>query len=210
MPSITRRGRRANHRASAEERILATAERLLSEGTSFTELGMQRIAAEAGVARSTLYGHFPDKSHLLTRMASKIVGMSFAAAGTWTPDGPDGGPDGFFKLFQTIIGIYREHSAVLAALDEVSAYDTVVAEYWDGLLGQFIANAERILDGEQRAGRAPASMNIAVASRLSVLGGHRFMVRHVAVDDGSGDEDAARELASTWWYGMLRRPSDHS
>jgi len=63
-----------------------------------------------------------------------------------------------------------------------------------------------VLVGEQRAGRAPASIDAAMASRLNVLGGHRFIVRHVATDDGSGDESAARELASTWWYGILRRP----
>ena len=206
MPSITRRSPSAGRRVSAEERILATAERLLAEGVSFTELGLQRIAAEAGVARSTLYGHFPDKSHLLTRLADKIVGTSFAAIDPWSPAAPDGGLDGFIEFFHLVIANYREHAAVLAALDEVSAYDAFVAEYWDSRLGQFVERAEQVLVGEQRAGRAPASIDAAMASRLNVLGGHRFIVRHVATDDGSGDESAARELASTWWYGILRRP----
>jgi AcrR family transcriptional regulator len=207
MPSITRRNGRASHRASAEERILATTQRLLAAGTSFTELGLQRIAAEAGVARSTLYGHFPDKSHLLTRLAGNMVGASFAAIAPWTPDGPDGGLDGFIKLFRQVIRVYREHAAVLTALDEVSAYDAFVAEYWQSRLGQFVENAERVLISEQRAGRAPASIDAAMASRLNVLGGHRFIACHVATDDGSGDDSAARELASTWWYGILRRPA---
>lgn len=54
MRSITWRSRPEGNRASVEERILAATERLLAEGTSFTGLGMQRIAAEAGIARSTL------------------------------------------------------------------------------------------------------------------------------------------------------------
>jgi TetR/AcrR family transcriptional regulator, ethionamide resistance regulator len=206
MPSITRRSGSVGRRPSAEERILATAERLLAEGVSFTELGLQRIAAEAGVARSTLYGHFPDKSHLLTRLADKIVGTSFAAIEPWAPDAPDGGLDGFIKFFRLVIANYRAHAAVLAALDEVSAYDAFVARYWDSRLGQFVERAEQVLVAEQRAGRAPASIDAAMASRLNVLGGHRFIVRHVATDDGSGDDSAARELASTWWYGILRRP----
>src|SRR5258707_4248929 len=98
MPSITRRSAPASSRASAEERILATTERLLAEGTSFTDLGLQRIAAEAGGARSTLYGHFPDKSHLLTRLASKLVDASFATVFPWTPHGPQGGLHGSVEL----------------------------------------------------------------------------------------------------------------
>ena len=206
MPSITRRSAPAGSRASGEERILATTEQLLVAGASFTELGLQRIAAAAGVARSTLYGHFPDKSHLLTRLADRVVGESFAVVGSWAPDGPGGGLDGFTALFRQVIAIYREHAAVLAALDEVSAYDAFVRQYWESRLGQFAAYAERVLAGEQHAGRAAASMSAGTASRLNVFGGHRFISWHVATDDGSGDESAARELASTWWYGMLRRP----
>lgn len=205
MPSITRRGGRAG-RASPEARILATARRLLAEGTSFTELGLQRIAAEAGVARSTLYSYFPDKSHLLIRLAEAMLGMSFEVVAPWEPAGPDGGLDGFVQVFRQVIGIYREHAAVLVALDEVSAYDASVAEYWESRLNLFVANAEKLIIGEQRAGRAAASIDVAMASRLCVFGGHRFMVRHVATHDASGDASAARELACTWWYGMLRRP----
>jgi len=206
MPSITRHSAPTSSRATAEERILATTERLLAEGASFTELGLQRIAAAAGVARSTLYVYFPDKSHLLTRLADRVIGASFAIVGSWAPDGPGGGLDGFAALFRHVIAIYRKHAAVLAALDEASAYDTFVREYWESRLAQFVANAERVLAAEQRAGRAAAGIDAAMASRLSVLGGHRFITCHVAANDGSGDESAARELAGTWWYGMLRRP----
>lgn len=206
MPSITRRSAPAGSRASAEERILTTTERLLAEGTSYTELGLQRVAAEAGVARSTLYGHFPDKSRLLTRLAERAVRASFAVAGSWEPDGPDGGLDGFTALFRQVIAIHRQHAAVLAALDEVSAYDPFVRKFRDSWLDQFIAHAERVLIAEQHAGRAAADVDAAMASRLNVLGGHRFISTHVASDDGSGDESAARELAGTWWYGILRRP----
>ncbi|MEU6204148.1 helix-turn-helix domain-containing protein, partial [Micromonospora musae] len=62
MPSITRRrSAAADRRLPVEAQILAATERLLGEGESFTELGVQRIAREAGVARSTFYMHFADK-----------------------------------------------------------------------------------------------------------------------------------------------------
>jgi TetR/AcrR family transcriptional regulator, ethionamide resistance regulator len=208
MRSITRRGgARADQRASVEERILATTERLLTEGASFTELGLQRIAAEAGVARSTLYTYFPDKPHLLTRLASDVVDTSFAAIAPWQPVGPGGGLDGYIRLFSQVIANYRQHAAVVKALDETSAYDASVAEYWASRFNLFLENGERMVRDEQRAGRTPATLDAAMVTRLCVLGGHRFIVQHVATDDGSGDAVAARELASTWWYGIFRRPA---
>ena len=209
MPSITRRGSgRTDRQASAEARILATTERLLIEGTTFTELGLQRIALEAGVARSTLYGHFPDKAHLLMRLAGQMTDASFATIASWQPVGPGGDLAGFIELFDRAIAIYRQHAPLLRALDEVSAYDRSVARYWDDLLNRFVQYSERMIRDEQRAGRTPASVDAATASRLNVLGGHRFMVHHVLTCDSSQDASAARELARVWWYGILRRPGD--
>jgi hypothetical protein len=67
---------------------------------------------------------------------------------------------------------------VLRALDEVSAYDRFVADYWDSRLSQFIENAERVLVAEQRAGRAPASIDTAMASRLKACSGRSLVNCH--------------------------------
>jgi AcrR family transcriptional regulator len=62
MPSITRRTRSgAERRAEVESRLLGATVRLLAGGESITELGVQRIAAEAGVARSSFYVHSPTR-----------------------------------------------------------------------------------------------------------------------------------------------------
>src|SRR5689334_14867172 len=89
MPSITRRRNAGPGRpSSAEADILAAARRLLIDGAAFTELGVQQISTEAGVARSTFYSHFRDKTELLVRLAADLTTSSFGVTSSWTP--PDG------------------------------------------------------------------------------------------------------------------------
>jgi len=51
-------------RPSKREQLLATAERLFYE-EGFHATGVDRVIAEAGVARMTLYNHFPSKEALI-------------------------------------------------------------------------------------------------------------------------------------------------
>ncbi|MGI5150424.1 TetR/AcrR family transcriptional regulator [Plantactinospora sp. CA-294935] len=210
MPSITRR--RApdpDRRASVEAQVLAATERLLVEGASFTELGVQRIAATAGVARSTFYTHFRDKSELLTRLAGTMQTAGFDIASAWRPeDGVDALADAFLR----ILGIHRRYAAVINAVNEVAAYDPAVREFWRGGLVRFLDNTVTIIGEEQRAGRAPADLDVLSASRVIVAGGETAIIDHVASSggDASGDASFARELALIWWHGVYRRPATTS
>ncbi|MBM7492124.1 AcrR family transcriptional regulator [Micromonospora luteifusca] len=210
MPSITRR-RPSNPdgRAAVEARVLAATERLLQEGVRFTDLGVQRIAAEAGVARSTFYTHFRDKSELLMRLAGTMRESSFDRTGDWDPAGPGDPLAALTEVFSDVIRIYRTYAPVLAAISEVAAYDEVVREYWAAGLEQFVARTVEKMLVEQQAGRTPASLDAETASRLIVYGGDRFLADHVSTTspDPDADATAARELASTWWYGAYRRPA---
>src|SRR5262245_25985386 len=72
MPSITRNRNPEERRAALDERVLAVVERLLAEGLRYTEISVARILQEAGIARSTFYVHFRDKTDLLSRLAGTL------------------------------------------------------------------------------------------------------------------------------------------
>ncbi|MBM0205920.1 TetR/AcrR family transcriptional regulator [Micromonospora sp. STR1s_5] len=210
MPSITRRRpRHPGGRAAVEARVLAATERLLKEGIRFTDLGVQRIAAEAGVARSTFYTHFRDKTELLMRLAGTMRESSFDRTGGWEPGGPGDPLARLTEVFADVIRIYRTYAPVLAAVSEVAAYDEVVREYWAAGLEQFVTRTEDALRVEQQAGRTPVDLDVTAASRLIVVGGDRFLADHVSTTSADPETDAAaaRELAATWWYGAYRRPA---
>jgi AcrR family transcriptional regulator len=204
MPSITRRSTAAVGRpATAEAEILAATQRLLDGGATFTEIGVQQIRTEAGVARSTFYSHFRDKTELLLRLATELLGSSLDITSAWEPAD---GLDGLTEAFTEVVALYREQASVRRALAEVAAYDPAVRRFWADGIDRFTTRTLALLRAEQEAGLTPADVDLAGATRLIVLGGETALVEHVSTADPSGDAAFARELARTWWYGIYRRP----
>ncbi|RKR89665.1 TetR family transcriptional regulator [Micromonospora pisi] len=203
MPSITRRATDPGRRASVEAQILAATERLLAGGASFTELGVQRIAAEAGVARSTFYTHFRDKSELLVRLAHTMRTIGYDTGTIWKPSD---GLDVLIDVFQRIVRVYREYAAVLAAINEVAAYDATVRDFWIAGHSRFIEHTAQVLTAERDSNRIP-DLHVSYAAQVIVIGGDRAITEYVATTpgDSSGDDAFGEELAKIWWYGAYQR-----
>ncbi|WP_433378424.1 TetR/AcrR family transcriptional regulator [Actinoplanes sp. CA-142083] len=204
MPSVTRRSSGgATRRAAAEAKILAATEALLAGGAGFTELGIQRLAAAAGVARSTFYLHFPDKTALLLRL---IDGLADGAFDLISAAPPVEGLPGMVEAMVRDLAYYRERRHLLAAVLEVTAYDAVAREYWEGQLQRFVDQAELWLRAEQGAGRTAPSLDPPTAARVFVWGGFQVLARQVLTGPAAHDDMVAREIAELEWYGAFRRP----
>jgi AcrR family transcriptional regulator len=206
MASVTRRRSTAERPTSAEAQVLAAVERLLGEGTRFTEISVQEIADAADIARSTFYAHFRDKTQVLSRLAETIKYRLVGMAEAWDPSGPHGGPDGFQDFFEKVITAHRQNFAVLTAIREIGGYDPSVSEFYTANLERADASVLHTLLSEQGAGRTPGDVDPTAASRVIVWGGEQAILQHIKVDNGSGDKALARELARIWWYGAYRRP----
>jgi len=170
----------------------------------YDAISVKEILDRADVGRSTFYTHFRDKADLLMRLATTMVAASFDVASAWEPtDGAEGLADTFLR----VIGVYREHIGVVRAVAEVGGYDATVRAFWHDRLDRFRDRTIAVLREEQDAGRSPASVSLASAAQIIVMGGERAIFDHVT-DAGSNDDASfARELALTWWYGVYRRPA---
>jgi AcrR family transcriptional regulator len=208
MPSITRRPSSEQQRQTAtESQVAAAVERLLSNGASFTELGVRQILDEAGIARSTFYAHYRDKTDLLLRLAGDMRRNAFGIVLAYHVGDHDAdGVEGLAKSMLGVIQYYREHALLLRAINEVASYDSVVRDFWNAELARFVDACVATLAAEKAAGRAPADLDEITASELIIRGGDRAIFDHVASDDGGRDEQVARELALIQWYGAFRRP----
>jgi AcrR family transcriptional regulator len=209
MPSITRTPSRSiERREAAEARVFAAVEKLLGEGLRYTEISVQQIITEAGLARSTFYGHFRDKSDLLARLAASLKESFFHTAGQWDPANPDERLASLVRVFEDVLRRHRENRVLLAAITETAAYDPAVSDFYAADLGAFEARTIEDLVRCQAAGLTDPSIEPAAMSRIVIFGGEQAIVHHIATDPGSGDAAFARQLAEVWWYGAFRRPPD--
>lgn len=206
MPSVTRSpaaARRAG-RAAVEAQVLAAVERLLAAGESFTTLGIARIAAEAGMARTTFYGHFADKPTLLVRLAAAATSDLFATATAWTED-PDRDLAGLEQTVARLLAEYRRHAPLLQALAEVAAYEPEVEAFWRRTVDAFAGVIERYLERDRAAGRAPAALDPASTAVFLAWGTERTLAMHVrAQPDPATDAALARGIAAATWAAMGR------
>jgi AcrR family transcriptional regulator len=206
MASTTRRRTaQVGRPTTAQADIMAATRRLLSEGTSFTELGVQEICAAAGVARSTFYSHFRDKIDLLMRLATDLTAPSFDTTSAWQPAD---GLDRLVETFAQVLKIFREHTPVRRAVAEVASYDATVRAFWSEQIKLFTDRTITAIVHEQEAGRTPAGVDPVSATRVVVIGGEQAIVDQVTTGDPATDAGFARELAETWWYGVYRRPAN--
>ncbi|MEU0543407.1 TetR/AcrR family transcriptional regulator [Nocardia sp. NPDC005978] len=203
MPSLTRapgagRAQRDERREAVERRVLSAVDELLGGGATFTELAVQRIAAEADIARSTFYRYFPDKSRLLIRMAELATDDQFSAAEQWWSGSHADGEDGVVHAMRLMIEGSRPHAQLLRALSEVSTYDPDVGQYWRGRIASFVALVCERLHTDQSAGRLPARVDItatAIVLTCMVERSIDFLLGTEAVTD----EQMARSLGRAIW-----------
>ncbi|WP_250004592.1 TetR/AcrR family transcriptional regulator [Actinoplanes sp. M2I2] len=206
MASTTRRASAgADRRAVAEAQILAAAEQLLAGGERFTELGIQRLAAEAGVARSTFYLHFRDKTELLLRLTATLTAPALDLISAAPPES---GRESMEQAMGAVIRYYRERRHLLAAVLEVAAYDPAARAAWEAELQLFTERAAAWLRVEQQAGRTAPELEPETASRVFVWGGIQVIANQVLTGDQAQDAAVARELVSLQWYGSFRRPAE--
>lgn len=207
MPSVTtRRSAVAERRAAIEARILAAVERLLASGERFTDLGVQRIVEEAGVARSTFYMHFRDKSQLILRLAENLGTTVFGLTARWDPAADDA-VDALVAVTVETIRFYRERAHLLGAVLEVAAYDEAVRDFWSAQLEEFVARGRELVEVAQQAGHTPDSVRTDTTVRLFVWGGMQTIAHHIATGDPTDDAAVAREIALAQWFGAFRRPA---
>lgn len=124
MASITRKARASSaeeRRPAIEAKLLEATEGLLSDGTPYTELSIQQLCSEAGIARSTFYVYFRDKSDLVARLAEEMVGQLTEIGSTWWHPGAERSE--VLAATQELIQTYARHAALFAALTETAAYD---------------------------------------------------------------------------------------
>ncbi len=154
MPSITRKAQssRAQRRDDIRAKLLTAVEQMLAEGESFTELSVERLVAQAGVARSTFYVYFEDKGELLRAWLEDITDSLDDSATDWWNLDAAADRDDLRKALSRIVMIYRPHTNLMAAAFDAAAYDPAVREAAMGLIAHNTAGLRKHIKVGQREG----------------------------------------------------------
>jgi AcrR family transcriptional regulator len=200
MRSITRSGGGGRSRREAVERdVFDAVERLLGDGESFTALGVQRIADEAKIARTTFYGHFPDKPTLLIRMTEAVTADLFQRAADWVQRG--GTRDELADTILSLVGEQRRHAPLLRALAEVASYEREVEAFWHARIEAFADVIRERLERDHQPDESPDPVYIA---SWIAWGTERTIAVHVATRPPGADHAFAQGVAHAIWATMQR------
>lgn len=200
MPSVASRGKNGRaRRGTVEQHVFDAVERLLAGGESFTALGVQRIADEAGIARSSFYMNFTDKSDLLMRLSEAATRDLFGVAEQWLAGEGALTRDGLHATFMAIIREYRRHAPALNAMNEVAGYDPEVAAFWRERITRFAAGVAARLEFDRAAGRVADDVDPAFTAHWVAWGAERSVSQHVAAGGTDDERLAGAVCRSVWW-----------
>jgi TetR/AcrR family transcriptional regulator, ethionamide resistance regulator len=183
-------------RAAVQAAVLAATEALLSEGASYADLNIERIATRAGISRTAFYFYFRDKRELLMRLTEDVNELLFQQADIWFSGAGEPEPE-IREALTNIAALYAEHGVLLRAIVEVSTYDEEVAQFWRGLLGRFVDASRRRIEFEQAAGRAVAGHAHAMAFALCWMT-ERSMYQRLVQSDLFPVADLVESMVGIW------------
>ncbi|WP_029367314.1 TetR/AcrR family transcriptional regulator [Mycobacterium sp. UM_WWY] len=210
MASVTRKpqANREERRGQIERQLLDATDRLMADGTSFTELSVDRLATEAGISRASFYIYFEDKGHLLRRLATQVFADLAGAAQRWWAVAERTDPADVYAAMAGIIASYRRHQPVLIALNEMSGYDPLVGETYRELLVGIAAQLARVIDAGQAAGTIRAQLPAQTTASTLTWMVERTCHQNLPSRPASYDAELARTLTDIIWGALYLQAPD--
>ncbi|OFB36100.1 TetR family transcriptional regulator [Mycolicibacterium sp. (ex Dasyatis americana)] len=201
MPSVTRKpqAKREERRERIERQLLDATDRLMADGTSFTELSVDKLATEAGISRASFYIYFEDKGHLLRRLASQVFGDLTQAAERWWGVAGQRDPADVHAAMAGIIASYRRHQPILIALNEMSGYDPLVGQTYRELLTGITDQLTEVIEGGQADGSIRPQLPAATTASALTWMVERTCHQNLPSQPASYDAELAATLTQIIW-----------
>jgi AcrR family transcriptional regulator len=208
MPSVTRRpqAKRQERREQIERQLLDATERLMRDGASFTELSVDRLSTEAGISRASFYIYFEDKGDLLRRLAGQVFGDLAEDAERWWSVAWRHNPEDVRAAMAAIIASYRRHQPVLVALNEMAAYDPLVAATYRDLLTGISARLTQVIEDGQADGSIRRELPAATTASVLSWMVERACQQNLPTQPAAYDVELAATLTEIVWAALYLVP----
>jgi TetR/AcrR family transcriptional regulator, ethionamide resistance regulator len=208
MPSVTRKphAKRQERREQIERRLLDATERLMRDGTSFTELSVDRLSTAAGMSRANFYVYFEDKGDLLRRLAGQVFGELADSAELWWGVAWRHDPGDVRAAMAGIIASYRRHQPVLVALNEMAGYDPVVAATYRQLLTAISGRMTQVIEDGQADGSIRRELPAATTASALTWMVERACQQNLPNSPPEYDAELTTTLTEIAWGALFLAP----
>jgi TetR/AcrR family transcriptional regulator, ethionamide resistance regulator len=204
MPSVTRKPQagREERRERIERQLLDATERLMSDGASFTELSVDRLATEAGISRASFYIYFEDKGHLLLRLAGQVFADLADAGDRWWSVAERRDPADAKAALSGIVAGFRRHQPLLVALNEMAGYDPQVGTTYRDILTEISARVAAVIEAGQADGYIRRELSASTAGSALTWMVERACQQNLPGRPSSYDSELDETLTQIVWSAL--------
>jgi AcrR family transcriptional regulator len=172
----------------ADERILAAAQKLLAT-QGFSRMSIEAVAAESGVAKTTIYRRFSDKADLATAAIADLIPRTV----------PEPTGDAYHDLLVQLDFNRRvlDMAVIGTPLVEERSNPGLLDTFRERVVGPRMEILRRIIELGIERGQLRADLDADAVADL-VMGA--FLFRYLAA--GHPDEDWPRRVLDSVWAGL--------
>jgi len=141
------------------DRLSDAVERLLRQGATFEEIKINDLVREGGLAKSTFYIYFDDKTALLSALAQRVMSDLVGFDAAWWHLPPSAGKHEIALAVAAMFEDYRAHGLLLDAITAATVYDQTLRTQFGALMDVAVQAAADFLRASQAAGLTPAELD---------------------------------------------------
>jgi AcrR family transcriptional regulator len=198
VSEVAEEAKGGRRRADAERSIAAILDAAVEVIGERPDASMAEIAKAAGVARQTVYAHYPSREALFAAVAERALAETTAAIDAARPQ--DGSPpEALDRLIAAWWGSVGRHARVLEPLAEAISSRAEVHDFHAPVLERMI----RLISRGQRSGDfdREASPDWLAAAFLGLMHTAADEVAAGRLDEAAAGEDLARSIPRVFGVG---------
>jgi AcrR family transcriptional regulator len=182
-----------------EQAILDTAERLLAK-RPLSAIGIDELAAGAGISRPTFYFYFESREAVLRVLAARIFDELRRTGDAWLRRGGESPSAAVHRGIEAHLAVWRAHGPVLRATLRARETDPEMDHFWADVRRRIIDATAEHIEHERRAGLASAAPPPAhdLAAALVGMNVQAFHEASLKRGKAAADHDLVDALATVW------------
>jgi AcrR family transcriptional regulator len=177
----------------AEQAILDHAERLLAE-RPLASIGIDELAAAAGISRSTFYFYFASRDALLRTLAERITDELYRSSEAWLRRSDEPPEAAIRRTLQANLALWRAHGPVLRATWHARAGDPELKRLWDAVSRRFVDATAAQIERERATPPPPDSRALAAV----LIGMNHNAFHEASTRSPRGDRELVDTLTAVW------------